>query len=250
MDTISVSVQSLQRAGSLIELLSRHPAGLTLGEIAMRSKLHKSTAHRLLGSLIAMGYVCNRNRYRLTTRMFEIGCRAVNSVPIYAQSMPVLRDLSVRTGEDAFLSVIDGDEGLCVYTVKSPTASAHTGYLIGTRFPLYGTASGKAILSTWPDQDARALWSRLPAQPYTPRTAARPGDFLNELQRVRTQGYAVNIGELDLGVAFIACAPTGAGGTSNAAVSVSCAMAGLSARRLSELSEAVKEARDRLGALS
>ncbi|MCL2029970.1 MAG: IclR family transcriptional regulator [Oscillospiraceae bacterium] len=245
MDSKTISVQSLQRAFLLVEILARHPAGLTLGELTLRSRLHKSTTHRLLGNLIALGYVRNRGVYMLTPRLFELGCHVMEGRPGAEAARPLLRDLSARTGETAFLSVREGDEGLCVHKVESPTSNARA-FSLGQRFPLYCTAMGKSMLAALPEQEVRAVWERLSVSAHTPRTITRIGELLTDLRRVRAQGYAVSYGEYFPGVASVGCALPSA----DAAFSVCCPIGRLSAAKLAEMSAAVKAAREAFAALS
>jgi DNA-binding IclR family transcriptional regulator len=227
----------LQRAFGLLEILARHPAGLTLGELSMRSRLHKSTVHRLLSSMIALRYVQNRGLYVLTSRMFELGGGVLDGqLPSVKLIRPLLRDLSARTGETAHLCVRDGDEGLRVYRVESPSSTVVQ--VPDHRFPLYCTAMGKAILAAHPDEEVRAIWDRLEIRAYTPRTITRIGELLNDLRRVRTQGYAVNYGEYIPGVAGVGCVLPGA---SKMSVSLCCPSDRLNAAKLADMSAAVKE---------
>lgn len=242
MDDTSVSVQSLQRAFLLIDILSRHPSGLTLGDLALRSHLHKSTAHRLLGSLIALGCVQNQGLYTLTPRLFELGCRAMEGMPSADSARLLLRDLSVRTGETAYLSVREGDEGLCIHKVESPSSVIRE-YSIGQRFPLHCTSAGKAMLAALPDDMVRIVWDRLNAKTYTPRTITRISELLNDLRRVRTQGYAVCFSEYSPEVTSVGCALPGTG---EIAISVCCPASQLSSYKLTEMIAAVKELRDRI----
>ena len=220
----------------LLEILASHPGGLTLGELTLRSRLHKSTAHRLLGSLIALGYVQNRGMYTLTPRLFELACHTIEGMPGVAAARPWLRDLSVKTGETAYLSVREGSEGLCVYKVDSPSSDIRP-LSLGQRFPLYCTAMGKSMLAALPDQEARALWERFSVTAHTPRTITRIGELLTDLRRVRVRGYAVSYGEYAADVVSVGCALPGA----DIAVAVCCPISRLSASKLTEMSGAVRE---------
>ena len=68
-------VQSVARIFELIEVLAAHPAGASLQRLAEDAHLAKSTTHRLLGSLVSLGYAAQDSetgKYRLTLKMFEI----------------------------------------------------------------------------------------------------------------------------------------------------------------------------------
>ena len=100
-------VQSVERIFALIELLAAHPAGASLQTLAQGTDLAKSTVHRLLASLVGLGYVSQEEtsgRYRLTLKMFELSSGIVNDMAImevaqvWAASRP--RKLTERTVAD------------------------------------------------------------------------------------------------------------------------------------------------------
>lgn len=100
-------VQSVERIFALIELLAAHPAGASLQTLAQGTALAKSTVHRLLASLVGLGYVSQEEtsgRYRLTLKMFELSSGIVNDMAImevaqvWAASRP--RKLTERTVAD------------------------------------------------------------------------------------------------------------------------------------------------------
>ena len=84
MNAYGVSgVQALDRLYLIIELLSAHPKGISLAEICAATQLPKSTVSRMLASLITHDYAVqdmDSKKYRLTMRLFEIGCRVVESM--------------------------------------------------------------------------------------------------------------------------------------------------------------------------
>ena len=76
------AIQSVDRAFQLLETISLHPQGLSLTELVNQTQLNKSTAYRLLSSLIAHGYVIKDSRsntYHISLKLYEIGCRTVNA---------------------------------------------------------------------------------------------------------------------------------------------------------------------------
>ena len=83
MEQEKQSVQSLDRAFAIIEHLSQNPGGMLLMDLSAATGLHKSTVHRLLASLINLGYVrkdSDSNKYRLTFKLFEISGRVVAGI--------------------------------------------------------------------------------------------------------------------------------------------------------------------------
>lgn len=243
---VGTSVQSLQRAFFLLEILSRTPSGLTLGELSLRTGLHKSTVHRLLGTLIALGYVRKRGVYMLTSRLFELGARVVECADVTETVKPLLRGLSVRIGETVNLVIRDGTESLCVYTSESPLNELRMVCRVGKRRPLYSTAAGKAILAPLPDEEIQELWESSEIVGYTPRTITRLEDFLKDLARTRARGYAVDDEENEAGVRCVAAGLTDRCGVTGASYSVSGPVSRMTPERIRFLGQELLELKEKM----
>ena len=99
-------MQSVARIFELIEVLAAHPAGASLQRLAEDAHLAKSTTHRLLGSLVSLGYAAQdgeTGKYRLTLKMFEISSGIVNSMDVMSVAKVHLERLAQRTGEAVHL---------------------------------------------------------------------------------------------------------------------------------------------------
>lgn len=106
-------VQSVERIFQLIEHLAAHPTGVSLQRLAGETELAKSTVHRLLASLVGLGYVVQdeeNGHYRLTLKMFELSSGIVDSMDIMGVAKAHLERLSQRTGEAVHLVIRDGRE--------------------------------------------------------------------------------------------------------------------------------------------
>ena len=93
-----------------------------------------------------------------------------------------------------------------IHKVESVSGAIRMFSRIGMRRPLYCTGVGKAILATWPDEEARALWRASDVRPWTPYTIVDEAAFFQELAQVRRLGYAMDNEENELGVRCIAAA--------------------------------------------
>ena len=141
-------VQSVERIFQLIESLAAHPAGAGLQRLAQDTGLAKSTVHRLLASLVSLGYAAQdeNGRYRLTLKMFELSSGIVNSMDIMDVAKVHLERLAQRTGEAVHLVIRDGQD--IVYIYKTESGPMRMSSRVGLRSPLYCTGVGKAILAT------------------------------------------------------------------------------------------------------
>jgi DNA-binding IclR family transcriptional regulator len=186
-------IQSLERGLAALEMVVRGSVRPT--DLAARLNIDRSTAYRLLYTLMVNGYLnqdpTRRDFVPNPSKFFALSSEVagpMNWPVIAAGFLRVLRD---RTGETANLGVQEGHE--IVYIGQQPTHEALAVRLpLGTRRSLHGSALGKAILAFLPDTEIDRLIpeSGLPA--HTPNTITEPQRLKLHLQTVRRQGYAID----------------------------------------------------------
>ena len=163
------SVQSVERAFALLERLSARPQGVGLVELSELTGLHKSTTHRLLACLGAMGYVVKDSqsgRYRLTYKLLELSNAMLEDMDVLSVAKPHLDQLSQRTGETVHLMVPEGTQGVYIYK-SDTTGQGQMRSKVGLQVPLVVTAAGKAMLATGSDEEARRVWAQSDHTPLT-----------------------------------------------------------------------------------
>lgn len=217
------TVQSVDRALKLLEVLSKYEDGLGLMELSQQANLTKSTTHRLLHTLVENNYVKQGEEngpYRLTFKMFRLGANTVEKMDILKLSKPYLQKLKDEFGEVIHLVIRDDQE--IVYIDKVETDHTIRMYSnIGKRGTLYSTSVGKAILAYQEDEELRKLWETLTIEEKTPYTITTWSKFLKEIQTIREAGYALDQEENELGVKCIGVALLDYTGTPIGAISVS-----------------------------
>ena len=193
-------VQSVERIFQLIESLAAHPAGAGLQRLAQDTDLAKSTVHRLLASLVSLGYAAQdeNGRYRLTLKMFELSSGIVNSMDIMDVAKVHLERLAQRTGEAVHLVIRDGQD--IVYIYKTESGPMRMSSRVGLRSPLYCTGVGKAILATLPADEVTNIWQHTTPQKLTTHTIVKFDALQAQLAEVRTNGYAIDDEENEWGV--------------------------------------------------
>lgn len=197
------SVQSVDRALDLLELLAAAGGTLTLSELANRAGLPLPTIHRLIRTMVNRGYVRQEpsRRYALGPRLIPLGDTASRLVGAWAR--PHLDDLVRQVGETANLAMLEGDRVVYVAQVPSPH-SMRMFTEVGRRVLPHCTGVGKALLSTLPDEQVGQILRRtgMPAQ--TGNTITDAQAMLAEIGRIRDRGYAVDDGEQEVGVRCVA----------------------------------------------
>jgi DNA-binding IclR family transcriptional regulator len=224
VENVTGGVQSVARIFSLIEVLSAHPAGASLQTISAESGLPKSTTHRLLSSLAALGYIVQDSfttHYRLTLKMFELSSGIVNDMDILSVAKPHLDKLSRHTGEAVHLVIQDGCDVVYIYKADPGTGGMRMRSQVGMRIPMYCTGVGKAILATQSYGEAERVWRKSNIRPLTTHTITTFEGFIDQLKCVRMAGYAIDDEENELGIRCVALAVPGMNGRAEAAFSIS-----------------------------
>jgi IclR family transcriptional regulator, acetate operon repressor len=205
----SGGVQSLQRAFDLLERLADAGGEASLSELAATTGLPLPTIHRLIRTLVTLGYVRqNRNRrYTLGSRLIRLGESAGRQFGTWAR--PFLTELVDEVEETANLAVLDGDE--VVYVAQVPSKHSMRMFTeVGRRLLPHGTGVGKAMLAQLPHAEVLALLERTGLPAYTPNTITDPQELLDSLAQIAEQGYALDESEQELGVRCIAVPLVGA----------------------------------------
>lgn len=204
----TASVHSIQRAFELLEAMADAGGVIGLTELADRVALPKPTAHRLVRTLVTLGYVRQEpsRDYALGPRLVRLGDWSSRLLGLWAS--PLLRGVVDELGESANLTMLDGD-----YVVEvTQVAGRHAMRLVsevGVRALPHCTAAGKAMLAQLPAEQALQIIRRTGMPVYTPATIATPSAFAAELAQIREQGFAMDEQEQELGVRCVAVAVPG-----------------------------------------
>ncbi len=196
----------LGRYALVLETLAASPDGMTLTELIAATGLPRGTLHRLIGSLREVGYIApreGRKIYGLGPRLMRLLHLGAPPASVSALARPMLQELSERFGETAYLAKLTGTRVESAAMVL-PDTGGQTFVQPGRIMPIHASSSGKAILAF---QDAALLDKVLeaPRERYTANTVTEGAAVRADLEKVRRQGYAICVNELDPGVASYAC---------------------------------------------
>lgn len=233
-----MSVQSIDRALDVLETLAEHGGAAGLSEIAAKTGLPYGTIHRLLRTLLARGYVRQESdrRYALGAGLVRLGGVAEGMVGEWAR--PHLARMVELSGETANLAVLEGDFVVYVAQVPSPRRLRMFAE-VGRRVLPHSTAVGKVLLAGRGAEEAVTLLERTGMPRRTPNTITEAAAMLAELERVRAAGYAMDLGEEELGVHCLAV-PVSDGERVVAAMSVSGPAERIDAVDREELAEGLR----------
>ncbi|MBE1536577.1 IclR family transcriptional regulator [Actinomadura algeriensis] len=210
----------LRRVVAVLTAFRADDDGLGAAELARRSGLPKSTAHRIALDLAEAGLLERQGaRVRLGLRLFEIGQRVPRQRVLRDAAVPYMSDLREATRQTVHLAVLEGAEVVYVEILGSPGGPPLPSQ-VGGRLPAHVTGVGKAILAFSPPDVVRAVLDGGLVRA-TGRSVTAPGLFLRELEKIREEGVAYDREESGNGIVCAASPVLGPDGEALGALSVS-----------------------------
>lgn len=241
-------IASVDKALRLLWLL-RDERRLTVSEVSDRLGVARSTAHRLLGMLVAHGFAQQdpaTKAYMPGRGLFEIGLGALSSLDVRREARPELQRLAAEVRETVLLIVLQGARTLVVDAVESDEVvrvSART----GGSMPPHTVSGGKVLLAAMAPGHVRALLGPEPLERRTPDSITTYAELIADLDEVRRRGYATNFNECEPGLSAISVLVPVPPGVVPAAITVSIPTARMSLRRMPALVTTAQAAAARIG---
>jgi len=190
------TIQSLLRGLEILSVFTREKPELRLKEIVAAIGLAPSTTHRLLRTLEQMDYIVQspeNGKYRLGARSFIIGANVVTINRFVEVSLPYIAKLTAKFNVTTHMAVEQNNRVLCIEKIDPPHSiqNAKTPPR-GTSHPFHLTAGGKSILAYSSPKRQQELIRTIKFVPVTPNSIVSIDKLLEELERVRLQGYSLN----------------------------------------------------------
>jgi IclR family transcriptional regulator, acetate operon repressor len=195
-------VQSVDRALLIIETLAEDDEGYRLTDLAVRTGLSPSTVHRLLATLEKRRFVQfdrGESMWHIGAQSFAVGSTFVRRRNFVTQALPYLRRLRDQTRETANLAVVD-DGAMVVLTRVESREIMRSVTKVGGRVPMVASGLGKALLSTYSEEDVFAIIQREGMPRLTSKSIVRAGELCKSLHDIRQQGYSVDDEEALIGL--------------------------------------------------
>ncbi len=236
-------VQVIARAAEILRALEGS-SGMSLGQLAGRVGLPKSTVQRIINALDSENFVVSASpggRLRLGPALVRIA----HSIrfPIAETARPYLRELSEKTGETVDLAVLDGEKAVFVAQIPG-SHRLRAVSAIGVSFPLHCTANGKAMLATLDADAISRLKKRVRLTAFTENSIQSWEKLEEELLRIRKTGLAYDNEEHSIGISAIGTAIIGFDGEI-AAITIPTPTVRF-AKKKPELAKALKICRDKV----
>src|SRR6185437_7496071 len=181
--------QSLERGLAILSAFRSGRPLLGVRELGRDIGLSRSTTHRYVATLAALGYLQQdpaTKKYRLGPRVLDLGFSAINSMELREVAAPHLRELSDVTGYTVNMAILDGLD--IVYVERSRSARAGQREIdlnlhVGSRLPAYCTSLGKVMLAFLEENDQKAALAGIDFTRRGPNTVTSRAAFLLELKR-------------------------------------------------------------------
>lgn len=200
------TIQSVDRALGLIELLAEADEPMKLQEIAEATGLKSSTCHHLLNTLARRGFVVRTSRpraYALGTRINELASARGARFDLVQVATPHLDALAATTGATVCLAALSGTDLMVLRRVMAEGGAAHAGSIAHAA---HATALGKAIVAWLPEPQIARVVAEKGLTAFTNKTIDNLGELVESLRQVRRHGFALEDEEFEDGLMSIACA--------------------------------------------
>lgn len=250
------AVPALERVLDILEYLGGLEGPATLKELSKALDIPPASAFRIVRQLTAREYLKEypgaQSRFGLGFRLLTLSRHLVRQLDPVEVARPVLKTLSARCGQTAQLGLLQRDGVLYVDQVL-PLRPVSIIAPLRTVIPVNLSASAKVLLAFLPDTERREYVQAATLEKRTARSLLDRDAFLEQLDRVRLDGYAVDIEEFAIGIGCLAAPVFDHAGVVTAALGITGHVEEyLDPRRFAELAGLVREAaRDlsaRLGA--
>jgi DNA-binding IclR family transcriptional regulator len=241
-------IKSLDRALDILELIVGKENGMGVTEISRELDIHKSTVYRLLDTLKFRGYLeknDDNHKYIAGINLFELSSKVLNDIDSRIRVRPYLEELMQKTEETIHLGILDAGEVIYLDKVES-TATIRMYSQVGKRVPAHSTSLGKAIMAHLPEARVKEILREKGMEKNTENTITELEQFLEHLQKVRKQGFAVDDEEQEKDIRCIAGPIFNHRGEVVAAFSISAPITRMTELRMKELAELVVEYSDKM----
>jgi DNA-binding IclR family transcriptional regulator len=248
----SYPIESVENAARVL-LMLRTQRALRVAEVAAELGIARSSAHRMLTTLQSQGLLRQdpaTRSYAAGAQLVQIGVAVMGATDLRAEARPTLERLSQDVGETVHLIVLDGTSIVFLDGVEGRFA-IRAAERTGDRAPAHASAAGKVLLAGLTPDQVRERYAGTRLSGGTDLAATSRQVLEEQLDVVREQGFAVNLGESELGLHAVAVAiPDGAGAV-RAAISISGPSVRLGedtlVQHVSVLQRATQEIAERLG---
>jgi IclR family KDG regulon transcriptional repressor len=199
-------VQSVDRALTIIKLVSSRKGGIGVTELANKLGLNKSSIFRILETLVLHGFIEQNKetkKYKLGYQFLELSTKLLESIDIRQEAIPFLRQLEEISNEVIHLVIYSQKEAVYIEKLEgNETLRMHS--QVGRRAPLHCTSAGKVILAHLPVNEVKEIIQMYGLPRHTEKTITTEEELFENLSIIRKQQYGIEREENETGITCIA----------------------------------------------
>ncbi len=205
---------------ALLDAFSHECGAFSLSELARRTGLPLTTAHRLVGELVRWGGLerGEDGRYRIGLRLVELAALSPRGHGLRDIALPFMEDLYEATHQNVQLAVRDGTDGVYLERIAGRHAVPVL-TRVGAHWPLHATGVGLVLLAHAP-ADVQEEVLAAPLAAFTPFTITDPAELRRTLAEVRRTGFSLSDRQITDDVFSVAAPVAGPDSTCVASLSV------------------------------
>ena len=206
METASKNLnQSIIKAFTLLDAFTTDKKEWGVRELATKSGYNKSTTYRLLSTLVSLKVVQqNENeKYSLGSKLFELG----NRVPLYQslinETKAPIRDIAIAIQETVLYGVLKDNQVFYINKAES-IQGLKISTSVGSYQSIHATAIGKVLLAFSSETKKESILKSINFTAITRNTITKKNAFISALEKIKKQGYALDLEEFELGLICVA----------------------------------------------
>lgn len=243
-----ISSTAVERTLLILEAAAQREGGMSNAEFSRKLKIPKSSASYILRTLEQHGYLRRDGedgKYRLGMKILNLSRAALGGVDVREVALPIMRHLVDRIHITTHLAILDHGEAVYVEKVEAPSFIKMNTW-IGRRMEVHSTAVGKALLAYLNSKERDAILRQRGLKKLTTHTITTLPKLLQELDRVRQLGYAVDDEENSLGARCVGAPIFNGEGAVEAAIASTGTINDVPRDAVAHVSDMVKEAARRI----
>jgi len=197
---------SVLKGFDILDLITRERPEISANIVASELGINAGTAHRFLLTLEKAGVLASYKRgyFGLTQKLEELGRLALETNPLVGVIQPLIDDVSQKINESVMACRLGRKGPVCI-TVVNSVRPVSVSVRVGTVLEMHASAQGKIWLSSMSERDLSLWLDEYSVTRQSDETFVKPDALLNEINQIRTQGYALNRGdsEPDIGAVSV-----------------------------------------------
>ncbi len=192
-------ITSLERGLKILQVFGESSRPLTLTEVASACGLNKTATQRFLYTLCSLEYLHRdtNKSYVLGTKVLSLGFSYFNASNLVKRVKPYLDEFSLQFNKSVNLAVLDDTEALILYR-KEVAKFLKLDVGPGAKYPAFAGSLGKTLLAGLPDKELKGRIKEMKPYPITPKTITSKQRLLEEINKIKKQGYGESKQELSM----------------------------------------------------